>query len=268
MVQLLMQLDMYQIDAFTDRVFTGNPAAVVPLQAWLPEQTMQGIALENNLSETAFFVPENDGYKIRWFTPNKEVDLCGHATLATAYVIFNYLETAASAIKFSSNSGPLQASKQDRYIQLDFPAIAAETEADTAAYKIITEASNQAAQAVYSSIQDYLVILDSEQAVQALSPDLRALMQLDGRGVIFTAQGDDCDFVSRCFFPKYDVDEDPVTGSAHCVSAPYWGKTLNKTQLHAKQLSQRGGEVICKLVSDRVLLLGKAVPFMKGTITL
>jgi PhzF family phenazine biosynthesis protein len=259
-----MQLDIYQIDAFTNQPFHGNPAAVVPLQRWLPEATMQAIALENNLSETAFFVPEQDGFYIRWFTPKAEVKLCGHATLATAYVIFNKQALQGDAINFNSKSGSLQAVRRDNYIQLDFPAIFPdEVPIDVPA---IAQACNQTVQAVYKSKQDYLAILESEQAVHNLQIDFDMLKKLDNRGVIYTAKGDNCDFVSRCFFPKYDVNEDPVTGSAHCVSVPYWARTLGKTKLNAKQVSARGGDLICELVGERVLLLGEAVPYMQGKI--
>lgn len=262
-----MQLDIYQLDAFTNQIFRGNPAAVVPVKQWLPEQLMQDIAMENNLSETAFIVPEQEGYGIRWFTPKAEVDLCDHATLASAFVIFNYLNHNDEAIQFHSNSGPLQAVRRDKYIQLDFPAIAPDEEAILTP-EAIASASNQPVKNVYSSKQDYLAVLDSADGLRNLIVDYSALETLDKRGVIFTARGEDCDFVSRCFFPKYNVDEDPVTGSAHCVSAPYWGRVLQKNKLHAKQLSQRGGEIICELRGDRVLLLGQAVPFFEGKVKL
>lgn len=260
-----MTHSIYQVDAFTSELFKGNPAAVVPLEKWLPEEAMQNIALENNLSETAFFVQNKNEYDIRWFTPKAEVDLCGHATIATAFVIKNFIDDAASEIHFNSKSGPLKAAIVGDYIQLDFPAIEP-SETPIVTPQAIINGCDKPIQAVHGSEQDYLVVLDSADAVRTLTPDLNSIATLDNRGVIFTAKGDDCDFVSRCFFPKYDVDEDPVTGSAHCVSAPYWSKVLNKNSLIAKQLSNRGGEVRCEIQGDRVLLSGKAVLYMQGTI--
>lgn len=262
-----MKLKLYQIDAFTSQLFSGNPAAVVPLDTWLPDETLQAIALENNLSETAFFV-ENDGdYALRWFTPKAEVDLCGHATLATAYVIYQHIAPEKTELHFHSKSGLLKTIKLDEYIQLDFPASVPEENAIKPPDAIV-RGGDQTILKVYTSKQDYLVILENEAALKALKPNFSALLELDNRGVIFSAPGDNCDFVSRCFFPKYDVNEDPVTGSAHCVSAPYWANVLGKNKLHARQLSQRGGELICEIKDDRVLLLGKAVPYLEGVISL
>jgi PhzF family phenazine biosynthesis protein len=260
-----MQLSIYQIDAFTDQLFSGNPAAVIPLNSWLDDKIMQLIALENNLSETAFFVKKDDKYHIRWFTPAEEVALCGHATLASAYVIFNYLDKKAQSIEFYSKSGPLIVTKSEEHYQLNFPAIPVYAMTPT---QIMLNACNKHINQAYTSEQDYLIILESEQDVKELEFDASALKMLDLRGVIVSAKGEACDFVSRCFYPNLDVSEDPVTGSAHCQLAPYWGSVLKKSILHAKQLSARGGELICEVHNDRVYLRGKAVLYLQGTIFL
>lgn len=260
-----MQIPYYHIDAFTDHLFSGNPAGVCPLSNWLSDDLMQKIAFENNLSETAFFIPQGDDYAIRWFTPGGEVDLCGHATLASAYVVFNHLKPNTSSVKFSSARGPLYVTQNsDSYLQLDFPATPPKP---TEIPKILIDAINLPIQEMHASI-DYLVILKNEEQVQNLKPDFQKLSQLDLRGVIVSAPGNSCDFVSRFFLPKYLLPEDPVTGSTHCALTPYWAKRLNKKKLIGRQLSRRGGEILCELQDDRVILGGKAVSYLEATITI
>lgn len=261
-----MKIKLYQVDAFAEGLFTGNPAAVCPLETFLPEDVMQLIASENNLSETVFFTPSSNGYHIRWFTPENEVKLCGHATLAASYVIFNYLDPLCDKIVFDSKSGPLYVEKlTDGYIQLDFPAIAAVKIPPIAK---LNDALGIEPVAFYRTHQDYLIELESRTHVLAVKADLVKLRGLDLRAVIVSSADEEYDFVSRFFAPDCGVPEDPVTGSAHCILAPFWGKRLAKTVLKAKQLSKRGGEVLCELKDDRVLLSGKAVLFMQGEIYL
>ncbi|MFU8831030.1 MAG: PhzF family phenazine biosynthesis protein [Wenzhouxiangella sp.] len=259
-----MKLPLFQIDAFADRVFTGNPAAVVPLSAWLPDELLQSIALENNLSETAFFVADGRGFHLRWFTPEAEVDLCGHATLASAHVLFEHLGYTGMKLNFQTRSGELTVTKVRQGLSMDFPAIASEPiDAPPALLSGLG-----ATPVEVRAAPDYLAIFASEQEIINLAPDFSALAQLDRRGVIATAPGNECDFVSRCFYPKLKVNEDPVTGSAHCKMAPYWAKRLNKTTLVGRQLSNRGGTVHCELVGNRVILTGRAVDYLKGEIEL
>lgn len=256
-------LTMYQVDAFASKLFTGNPAAVCPLKEWLTTETMQAIALENNLSETVFFTGNNGKYHIRWFTPAAEVKLCGHATLASAYIIFTFLEPNINSIEFDSLSGPLHVTRKHEMIELDFPALP-----PTIIEKpdpTLLEAISIDPEVVLADM-DYLVILKNQQQIENLQVDTGKLLKTDRRGVIFSAPSDEYDFVSRFFVPGLSVPEDPVTGSAHCVLTPYWAKRLNKNKLHAKQLSARGGELLCELVNDRVKLTGNAILFMKADI--
>ncbi len=259
-----MESTLYQIDAFTNRLFAGNPAAVCPLKKWLPDATMQAIALENNLSETAFFVPENDEFAIRWFTPVTEVNLCGHATLASAYVIFNYLQPERKTVTFHSASGPLHIKKSKKQLRMDFPALPV-TPCNIP--QPMLDGLNIKPTAACAS-KDYLAIFESEEQIRALKPNFKILSQLDRRGLIVTAPGDKVDFVSRFFVPNAGVSEDPVTGSAHCALTPYWAKRLNKTKFKARQLSQRGGELRCELHGNRVYLFGNAVPYLIGKINI
>jgi len=259
-----MELKIFQIDAFTSRLFGGNPAAVCPLHAWLPDALMQQIAMENNLAETAFFVAEESGLRIRWFTPLKEVRLCGHATLAAAWVYFHHIEPNSNEVTFNSLSGPLGVTRKDNMLTLDFP-VGEFQPAEPPAQLI--QAIGMAPLECYAG-EDWLVRLDSDEAVRQLQPDMRLLHQLEGRGVIVTAEGDDCDFVSRFFAPKYGIDEDPVTGSAHTLLTPFWAQRLGKTRLLARQLSPRGGELQCQLHEARVLIGGQVTPYLQGVITL
>ncbi len=259
-----MELTLYQVDAFADRLFAGNPAAVCPLEAWLPEATMQAIARENNLSETAFFVAEPGGLRIRWFTPHCEMKLCGHATLASAYVYFRHLAPQAERVAFNSLSGPLTVTRDGDLLTMDFPA---QPPQQVEAPALLASALGVKPLETCAA-DDWLVLLDSAAQVRRLQPSMALLKQLERRGVIVTARGDDCDFVSRFFVPKYGIDEDPVTGSAHTKLIPYWALKLGKPRLHARQLSARGGELFCELRGERVLIGGRAVPYMIGTITL
>lgn len=250
-----MTLEQYQIDAFASRPFEGNPAAVVPLTEWLDDSLMQSIANENNLAETAFFVPEGDGFQLRWFTPVREVDLCGHATLASAYVLFEHRGYDRAKIRFGTRSGDLYVERRGQQLAMDFPAVA--TERCDAPEPLLKGLG--VAPVTVEAGMDYLVVLANEAQVRELQPDLAQLSKLDRRGVIVTARGDHKDFVSRFFAPKAGVAEDPVTGSAHCALAPYWGKQLGKNTLSGRQISRRGGNVDCELKGDRVTLLGQAV---------
>lgn len=260
-----MRLDLFQVDAFTGKLFGGNPAAVVPLEDWLPDETFQAIAEENNLSETAFFIPSENGYRIRWFTPVAEVDLCGHATLATAHVLWTHLGFSEEKLAFDSRSGRLTVSKNAEWYTLDFPMD--ELERVDAPLAMVV-ALNAKILDCFRGREDYLVILENEQAVTGLTPDFSSLRKLGGRGVICTARGETCDFVSRCFFPAYGIDEDPVTGSAHTTLTPYWAAQLGKKKLSAQQLSKRGGRLICELQGDRTLISGQAITYLTGSIHL
>lgn len=259
-----MKIQLYQIDAFTNRVFSGNPAAVCPLETWLAEELMQAIALENNLSETAFFVPLDQGYHIRWFTPASEVDLCGHATLASAYVLFTYLDPARTKVSFQSRSGLLTVSKQEDLLAMDFPSQPPEP---TEAPEILLEGLGRKPLEVHCS-EDYFLVFSSEKEIVDMEPDMTKLKKVDKRGIIVTAKGDKVDFVSRFFAPKYGIAEDPVTGSAHCALVPFWAKKLGKRDLIAHQVSKRGGELFCKDQGDRVVISGRAVAYMQGVISI
>ena len=258
-----MRLRIFQIDAFTDAVFGGNPAAVCPLESWLDDATLQAIAAENNLSETAFFVPANGAYDLRWFTPLAEVDLCGHATLATAHVVFRHVRPEADSVAFETRSGRLEVSRRGEGMAMDFPALAAPPVATPADLAVGLGAEPVAAFAD----MDYLALFETEAEVRAIEPDLPALARLDRRGVIASAPGESVDFVSRFFSPRLGVPEDPVTGSAHCMLAPFWAERLGKTTLLAHQVSARGGIVRCSVAGARVLLSGRVVQYLEGTIT-
>jgi len=257
-----MKLSIFQVDAFTDHVFGGNPAAVCPLDAWLDDAIMQQIASENNLSETAFFVQNKDVYDLRWFTPEIEVDLCGHATLATAHVLFEHLEFDKSEIHFQTKSGLLKVSKEDGRLLMDFPTDDM-PQVDPPA--VLFQALGIRSDYVFYT-DDYMVVLDSEEEVQDLDPDFRILSEVNARGVIVTAAGNEVDFVSRFFAPGAGIDEDPVTGSAHTKLTPYWSKRLGKDVLEARQISKRIGELTCRNKGERTEILGNAITFMIGEI--
>jgi len=259
-----MKLRIYQVDAFARRPFEGNPAAVCPLDEWLDGDVMQAIAAENNLSETAFFVREGSNFGIRWFTPWTEVDLCGHATLASAYVLFHCLSYDGDEIRFSSRSGPLGVAREDERLVLDFP-LQRPSPCDTPA-AIVAAFSLTPRECLAAS--DLIVVVDNADQVRDANPDMARLLELDYRGVIITAAGDDCDFVARFFGPAVGIPEDPVTGSAYTQLVPYWASVQGKTSFHARQLSARGGELFCELRGDRVTIAGTAVKFLEGTIEL
>lgn len=258
-------MKMYQVDAFAKQIFEGNPAAVVPLEEWIPAKNMQQIAQENNLSETAFFVPSKKGFQLRWFTPNTEVDLCGHATMAAAHVLFEHLDFQDKTIVFETKSGILKVSRNKKGYLMDFPADPAK---QIDGYSALETALEMDAIEIWKGKTDYLVLLENEAAVANLKPNMSALAQLAARGVIVTAEAasDKYDFISRFFAPQCDVDEDPVTGSAHTTLSPFWAARLNKNELFARQISTRGGDVHCSLQGDRVQLRGNAVTFMIGEI--
>ncbi len=260
-----MKLKIFQVDAFTDHLFGGNPAAVCPLQEWLPAETMQKIAMENNLSETAFFVPVKEGFELKWFTPVTEVRLCGHATLAAGHVLFHHLGYQPAAISFHSKSGLLGVEKDGQWITLDFPA---DSLNPVAVPELLHKGLTIEPVEVWKGFENYLVVLKSEEEVIELKPDFHLLRQLDSLGVIVTARGRDVDFISRFFAPGAGIDEDPVTGSAHTSLTPYWAALMNKTEFTARQVSGRGGYLKCKLLGDRVAISGKAVTFLEGEITL
>ena len=259
-----MQLQLYQIDAFTSDVFGGNPAAVCPLEYWLEDKILQKIAQENNLSETAFFVDRGDFYQIRWFTPQTEVDLCGHATLASAFVIMNYLNPSLNKIVFGSPGGELKVSKNEDYYSLDFPAHIPEP---CDAPENLLRAMDIIPEKVFAS-DNYMLVYKSEADIRQLNPYMKLLKELDRLGVIVTSPGENSDFVSRFFAPAVGIPEDPVTGSAHCTLIPYWAKVLNKKNLHAFQVSERGGEIFGIDNGDRVTISGKVVQYLEGTITI
>jgi predicted PhzF superfamily epimerase YddE/YHI9 len=259
-----MRLPLYQIDAFADRPFTGNPAAVCPLDSWLPEALMQAIAAENNLSETAFFVPEGEGYHLRWFTPITEVDLCGHATLAAAHVVFQFLAPSLRTVRFrTEKAGTLAVIREGDLLALDFPTRPAIPCPQPAG---LTAALGRAPATVLAA-RDYLAVYEAPEEVAALAPDFAALARLDRFAVIVTAPGSgEYDFVSRFFAPAQGVDEDPVTGSAHCTLIPYWAARLGRAQLLARQISRRGGTLACDLRGERVAIAGRAVLYLEGKI--
>lgn len=258
-----MKIKQYQVDAFATKAFEGNPAAVLPLDHWLDDHLLQAIAEENNLSETAFFVPHHKGFHLRWFTPVQEVNLCGHATLASAHVIFNILGYAQSTITFQTRSGELFVKKHGDLLQMDFPACP----------PVACDISEILVQGLgirpieVRAADDYLAVFETEEAIRAITPNHALLSQLGLRGIIVTAPGSDVDFVSRFFCPKLGIPEDPVTGSAHCALVPYWAHRLGKNKLRAKQISKRGGLLICEALSHRVLLSGNAITFMEAEIS-
>ncbi|UTD53748.1 PhzF family phenazine biosynthesis protein [Halomonas sp. MS1] len=260
-----MNIDLYQVDAFAAKPFEGNPAAVCPLETWLDDTLLQAIAMENNLSETAFFVPTESGYHLRWFTPSVEVDLCGHATLAAAWVIFNALGDSAETLQFETRSGQLLVQRDGDELAMDFPAKVVEPLAMEAEVKAAL-GINEIEELLISD--DIVVVVNDAQLIESLTPDMQQLKHLPGRGIVVTAKGSDVDFVSRWFGPKVGVEEDPVTGSAHTSLAPYWAKKLGKRQLTARQGGARKGALSCEIEGDRVIIKGRVAPYLKGVITL
>jgi PhzF family phenazine biosynthesis protein len=259
----VMKLQLFQADAFASNLFKGNPAAVVPLAQWLPDQTMQQIAAENNLSETAFFIPEEDHFHIRWFTPKTEVNLCGHATLATAHVHFNELNFKGNTLHFNSKSGMLMVRKTGNKLQLDFPV---DLVKPIEMNPVFAEALGREPIASFKGCTKHFFLFESEEMIRTMKPNFHLLKQTDARGVIVTAAGREVDFVSRFFAPVVGIDEDPVTGSAHTSLVPFWAEKLQKTRFTALQLSERGGQLWCELAGDRVLIAGNAVTYLRGEI--
>jgi PhzF family phenazine biosynthesis protein len=255
-----MRIRYYHVDAFSCETFRGNPAGVCPLDEWLSDEALQSVAAENNLSETAFFTKEHDYYRLRWFTPAMEVDLCGHATLASAFVMFSKLGCGGDRIHFESRSGTLMATRRGDLIELDFPSRPAEP---CITPKELVAALGCEPREVLRS-RDYLAVFDSPDDVAALKPDFDLMLKLDCLGVIVTARGSNCDFVSRFFAPRAGIPEDPVTGSAHCSLIPFWSARLGKTELFARQISRRGGELWCRELGDRVGIGGRAVIYSRG----
>lgn len=259
-----MKLKIYQVDAFTQHLFTGNPAAVVPLHDWLPDDVMQKIAMENNLSETAFFLPAGDQFELRWFTPVTEVNLCGHATLATAHIIYTILNPDLEKINFSSRSGMLTVSREQNRYYLDFPASSVVSVEKTRLADLNHVFENPLD--IIEGNEDLMVVFHTEAEISDYQPDIQLLRQLKYRGIIITAKGRNVDFVSRFFGPRVGVNEDPVTGSAHTLLIPYWAGKLNKTKMTARQLSSRGGELFCEDKGERVSIGGSAITYMMGEI--
>lgn len=261
-----MQLPIFQVDAFTDKVFGGNPAAVCPLEHWLPDDVMQKIAIENSVAETAFFIPLNDGFEIRWFTPEIEMDLCGHATLATAHVIARHLNYSLPSIKFLSKSGELMVTVENELLTLNFPSRKPEP---SDIPQIILDAIQVKPVEVLKS-RDYVLVFETEEIIRRIEPNQSILNQinLDPGGVVITAKGDEVDFVSRYFTPQASIFEDPVTGSAHCSLIPFWSEKLGKESMLALQVSPRVGKLFCKSLGERVLISGEAVTYLEGSITI
>lgn len=259
-----MKLSLFQADAFTSTMFSGNPAAVCPLDEWISDSLMQQIAAENNLSETAFFVERENHFELRWFTPATEVDLCGHATLATAHIMFEELGYKQKALSFETKSGTLMVEREGDKLKMDFPT---DDMPAVVPPEVLFQGLGVRSDLVFAT-DDYMVVLESEEAVAELNPNFRLLSEVNARGIIVTAPGDKVDFVSRFFAPQCGIDEDPVTGSAHTKLTPYWAQRLGKTELTARQISKRGGDLLCRYKGDRTEILGEAVTYLKGEITI
>lgn len=258
-----MKLPLFQVDAFTDAVFGGNPAAVCPLEAWLPDGVMQAIAAENNLSETAFIVPRGDDYDLRWFTPAVEVPLCGHATLASAFVVCRHLHPGRDAVTFHTQSGPLHLRAEEGGFTMTLPRWSPEPVATPALARVL----GAAPEAVLATARDYVVVFPSESSLRGLVPDFPGLAALDRDGILATAPGEGDDFVLRYFAPKVGVNEDPVTGSAQCSAAPYWARRLDKDALVSRQISARGGLLRSRVLDDAVAVTGACALYLEGTIS-
>lgn len=254
-------IEIYQIDAFTDKVFHGNPAAICLISHWLNDELLQAIAVENNLSETAFIMEDRDGYQLRWFTPKGEISLCGHATLAAGFLLFELGRVQGDYVRFSSLSGELIVHREGERLTMDFPLLGFH---EIALPDHFSKIIDKPVLGLFASELDYVMLLEDERQVLTARVDLRALSLLPTRGLILTSTSHDADFYSRCFYPKHNIAEDPVTGSAHCVLAPFWAARLNKQKLHAIQGSIRRGEIFCEINDNRVLLSGSCRWFSKG----
>lgn len=262
----MIQLPIYQVDAFAEELFSGNPAAIVLLGHWLTDKQMQQIAAENNLAETAFLVKNSKGYDIRWFTPAVEVDLCGHATLASAHIVFNFLEKDSDSVSFySSRSGELIVKKKDERLELDFPVDVFNV---TEPFDDLIKSVGRAPLEAYRGKTDYLLVYNTQEDIENMKPDFALMAGIGGRGVIITAPGKDVDFVSRFFAPQSGINEDPVTGSAHTTLTPYWAKRLGKKELSAKQISSRLGLLYCRDEGDRIKIAGKTQLYLTGYINI
>jgi PhzF family phenazine biosynthesis protein len=261
-----MKIPFYQVDAFSSKIFGGNPAAVCPLESWPADEILQNIAAENNLSETAFLVQRSKGrYKLRWFTPTVEVDLCGHATLASAFIIFSFVDSTLTSVDFETASGPLSVAKSGELLSLNFPA---RKPVPTEASPILSQALGTEPLEILKA-RDLLAVFKDESTIKNMIPDFDKLKQIrDVLGIIVTARGENSDFVSRFFAPNAGIPEDPVTGSSHCTLIPYWADRLKKNDLHAFQLSKRGGELFCENSGDRVRISGNAALYAKGELYL
>ena len=259
-----MKVPLYQVDAFTDRLFQGNPAAVCPLENWPEDRIMQAMAQENNLSETAFLIDRGDFYDLRWFTPKAEIDLAGHPTLATAFVVFEFLKPGLTEVRFETRSGTLTVTRQETRLAMDFPVRPANRVDPPEA--LLSGLGITPAEVLLA--RDHMAVFESEEQIRKLHPRMDRLAELDSMGVIVTAPGIEADFVSRFFAPKMGIPEDPVTGSAHCTLVPYWSKRLGRKKLHARQLSERGGELFCEDLGERVMISGEAVLYLTGEVFL
>ena len=256
-----MKIPIYHVDAFTDKIFSGNPAAVCVLPKWVPDDVLHAIARENNLPVTTFLVRENIKFNIRWITPEYELDICGHGSLSAGYVIFNYLEPTWEKADFQSRIEILPVTRTDDLVTLNFPAKSIES----CTLPLLEQGLGLLPKEIYQHKNERcLAIYNTEEEVTQLKPNMQLLKKLEHRGITVTAPGKDVDFVSRTFYPQKAISEDPATGASHCLLAPYWSKRLNKIELHARQVSQRGGEMICHYHDDRVLISGKAVMYMQG----
>ena len=258
-----MKLPLYQVDAFTSRLFGGNPAAVVLLDDWLPDDVLAAIAAENNLAETAFVLPRAEVVPLRWFTPAVEVDLCGHATLASAHVLFHYVSPTLDRLTFSTRSGNLIVRREAELLSMDFPSRPGK---EVEVFDGLADALGRRPRAAYLA-RDLMAVFDAESDIRSLQPDMQRVAALDAFAVIATAPGDDAGYVFRFFAPRAGIPEDPATGSAHCTLIPYWAAQLGRTALTARQLSKRGGEFFCKLAGDRVDIAGRTVEYLRGEIT-
>lgn len=261
----MIKQKIYQVDAFAHQLFSGNPAAVCPLDYWLPDELMQNIAMENNLAETAFYIKEKDGsFQLRWFTPATEVDLCGHATLATAYVLFNHEGVDGNVIHFHSpRSGKLTVTKAGDLLTMNFPS---DVFSEVELTKELTVGFNIKPKTAYKGKTDYMLVYDTEKEITDIVPDFNLINEVQARGIIVTAKGDNVDFVSRFFAPQVDVNEDPVTGSAHTTLIPFWANRLHKDELTAVQLSARKGHLSCKYLGERVEISGQCKLYLTGEI--
>ncbi|MBI3817954.1 MAG: PhzF family phenazine biosynthesis protein [Planctomycetes bacterium] len=260
-----MQVPIYQIDAFAGAVFGGNPAAVCPLDSWLPDGVLQSIAGENNLSETAFFIKSGNDYEIRWFTPASEIELCGHATIASGFVIFKFIEPAATRVKFKTRkAGDLAVARDGEWYILDFPS---RPPRPARSPEGLAEALGRPPISVWE-YKKLLAVFEDASIVESMRPDFNKIAGLEFDGVIVTAPGRDCDFVSRYFAPHLGINEDPATGSSHCLLTPFWADKLGKNALRARQVSRRGGELRCELSADRVKIAGRAAMYLEGFISI